>query len=370
MKNLYIREFLIKHSDLFYYISLTIGLLSFTWLDFKDASFISKFDSFRIAISMFFLSLRGISLLIIDKKYVLKSLIITLPFIGSFCFFNRNVYFIQSLAFILCAYKIDKNKAFKIIISSSIITFLMALIGFLTNTINITIELPQYYSRFRCYFGFKHPSYFSIHYCTILFGTWYLYYKDNYIKTTIIFVLSALFLFFVPNTRASSMLLLVFPIILLFLKYLVRLNCKFLNYILISLPAILTVISLILMFVVKSAASASFIETFTIRFTRALSYYNECGIHLFKSSKLWLDNVYLFSLESFGIVCTIFYVGLLSLLNKNLIKEKNYYILSIAVFFLIYGMMDNYGINLRFNISLLYISDAINNINKTSIKFK
>lgn len=367
MKKLSTKELLIKYSDYFYYISLTIGLLSFTWLDFNDVTFINKFDTIRIVLSMFFLSLRGLSLLIIDKKYVLKALIFALPFLVSLCFFNRTVYFIQSLAFILCAYKIDKNKTIKIIISSSLITFIVALIGYLTNTINITIELPQYYSRFRCYFGFKHPSYFSIHYCAILFGAWYLYYKDNFIKTTIIFILSALFLFFIPNTRASSMLLLIFPIILLFSKYLVRLNIKILNYLFILMPIILTIVSLILMFIIKSAAPGSFMETFTIRFTRAFSYYNECGIHLFKSSKLWLDNVYLFLLESFGIVCTIFYVGLLSLLNKNLIKEKDYYILSIAIFFLIYSLMDNYGINLRFNISLLFMSDAINNINKKLI---
>ena len=367
MKKLSIKELLIQYSDYFYYISLTIGLLSFTWLDFNDVSLINKFDTFRIVISMSFLALRGISLLIIDKKYALKALIVTFPFIISFCFFNRTVYFIQSLAFILCAYKIDKNKTIKIIINSSLITFIIALIGYLTKSINVILELPQYYSRFRCYFGFKHPSYFSIHYCAILFGTWYLYYKDNFIKTTIIYILSALFLFFIPNTRTSAMLLLVFPIILLFSKYLVRLNNKLLNNLIILIPAILTIASLILMFIIKSAAPGSFMETFTIRFTRAFSYYNECGIHLFKSSKLWLDNVYLFLLESFGIVCTIFYVGLLSLLNKNLIKEKDYYILSVAIFFLIYSLMDNYGINLRFNISLLFISDAINNINKKLI---
>ena len=362
MEKLSIKELLIKYSDYFYYISLAIGLLSFTWLDFKDASFINKFDTIRIIISMFFLSLRGISLLIIDKKYVLKSLIVALPFIISFCFFNRTIYFIQSLAFILCAYKIDKNKAIKIVISSSIITFLVAIIGYLTKTINITIELPQYYSRFRCYFGFKHPSYFSIHYCAILFGTWYLYYKDKHIKTIIIFILSALFLFFVPNTRTSALLVLLFPIILLVSKYIVKSNNKLLKNLVILLPIILTIASLILMFIVKPALPSSFLETFTIRFTQAHNYYNEYGIHLFKSSKLWLDNVYLFLLESFGIVCTIFYIGLLSLLNKKLIKEKDYHILSIAIFFLIYALMDNYGINLRFNISLLFISETLINL--------
>ena len=365
MKKLSIKELLIKYSDYFYYISLTIGLLSFTWLDFNDVSLINKFDTFRIVISMFFLALRGLSLLIIDKKYILKALIVSFPFIISFCFFNRTVYFIQSLTFILCAYKIDKNKTIKIIINSSIITFIVALIGYLTKSINVTIELPQYYSRFRCYFGFKHPSYFSIHYCAILFGTWYLYYKDNFIKTTIIFILSALFLFFIPNTRTSALLLLLFPIILLLSKYLVKSSNKLLKNLVIFLPIILVISSLILMFVVKPASPNTFLETFTIRFTQAHNYYNEYGIHLFKSSKLWLDNVYLFLLESFGIVCSIFYIGLLSLLNKNLIKEKDYYILSIAIFFLVYALMDNYGINLRFNISLLFISETLINLDTT-----
>ncbi len=362
MKNFSIKETLVKYSNLFYFISLSIGLLSFTWLDFKDVTFINKFDTIRIVISMFFLSLRGVSLLIIDKKYILKSLIVSLSFMISFCFFNQSVYFIQSLAFILCTYKIDKNKVIKIIITSSIITFLLALLGCISNTINITIDLPQCYSRFRCYFGFKHPSYFSIHYCAILFGTWYLYYKDSFIKTTIVFILSALFLFFVPNTRTSALLLLLFPIIYIFTKYLVNSNNKLLEKLVISLPTILTIASLILMFIIKASAPNSFLETFTIRFTQAHDYFNGYGIHLFKSSKLWLDNVYLFLLESFGIVCTITYISLLTLLNKNLIKEKNYHILSIALFFLIYALMDNYGINLRFNISLLFISEALINL--------
>ena len=365
--NLSIKELLIKYSDLFYYLSLIIGLLSFTWLDFKDTSFISGFDTIRIVFSMFFLLLRGISLLLMDKEYVLKCGLISIPFIISFCFFNRTVYLIQSLAFILCAYKADKNKIIKIIVFSSVLTYLVSFVGCLTNRVNFKIELPQFYSRFRCHFGFKHPSYFSIHYCAILFGSWYLYFKDNYLKSTIIFILSALFLFFVPNTRTSAFILLLFPIILVISKYIVYSNSKILKYITIFSPVVLTILSLILMFVIEPAAQRSFLETFSIRFTQALGYYQIHGIHLFKSSTLWLDNVYLFFLQSFGIVCTLVYLCLLMLLNKDLIKEKNYHILAIALFFLIYGLMDNYGINLRFNISLLYITNSIILINNRSI---
>ena len=352
--NLSIKELLIKYSDLFYYISLLIGLLSFTWIDFKNNSFINKFDIYRIIISIFFLMLRGISLLLIDKKYSYKSILISIPFLISL-YFCKSVYLIQSLAFILCAYKIDKNKVIKIIIYSSIITFFISILGSLMGIVNLNIE----YYRFRLYFGFKHPSYFSIHYLAIIFGIWYLYLKDKYLSSTIIFILSAIFLYFVPNTRTSSIILLIFPIILLISKYIVNSNNKIFKYLIILLPIIFTLLSLILMFVIKGAPSNSFLETFTIRFTRANSYYQTCGIHLFKSSMLWLDNLYLFLLEEFGIICTIVYISLLTLLNINLIKEKNYYILSIAIFFLIYALMDNYGINLRFNMSLLFIPNIL-----------
>lgn len=363
MKNHSIKEILIKYSDLFYLLSLFIGLLSFTWIDFKDTTFINKFDTIRIVISVFFLSLRGLSLLIIDKKYILKSVLVSLPFIVSLLFFNRSVYFIQSLAFILCAYKIDKNKVIKIFIYSSILTVLISIIGSLCGRVNLIVWTRENYSRFRLFFGFKHPSYFAIHYLAALFGIWYLYLKDQYLKSIIIFIFSFLFLYFVPNTRTSAVILLIFPIIVLVTKYIVNSNNKIFKYLTILSPSILTLLSLILMFNVKGAAHDSFLETFTIRFTQANDYYQTYGIHLFKSSGLWLDNLYLFLLIDLGIICTIVYIGLLTLLNINLIKEKNYYILSIAIFFIIYAMMDNYGVNIRFNLSLLFIPDYLNSSN-------
>ena len=56
------------------------------------------------------------------------------------------------------------------------------------------------------------------------------------------------------------------------------------------------------------------------------------------------------------------YILLLTLLNKKLIKIKDYHMLAIALFFLIYALMDNYGINIRFNISLLFLSDVVKDI--------
>ncbi len=362
MKNFSLKETLIKYSDLFYYISLSIGLLSFTWIDFKDPSFIDKFDTYRMIISIFFLMLRGLSLFLIDKKYTYKSFLFSIPFLLSL-YFCRTIYLIQSLAFILCAYKIDKNKVIKIFICSSILTILISTIGSLCGLVNLTLLTTEKYSRFRLYFGFKHPSYFSIHYLAILFGIWYLYLKDKCLKSTIIFILSSLFLYYVPNTRTSAIILFIFPIILSVTKYTINSNNKMFKYLIILLPSIFTLLSLLLMFAVKSAPSSSFLETFTIRFTQANAYYQACGIHLFKSSGLWLDNLYLFLLEHFGIICTIVYIGLLTLLNVNLIKENNYHVLSIAIFFLIYSLMDNYGINIRFNHSLLFIPDILLVIN-------
>lgn len=355
-----INDYLKKNSNNFYYLALFIGLLSFTWLSTYDAvtPYVNMFDKVRIVISLFFLSLRAISLFLIDRKYFIKASIIAIPFLISL-YFCRSVYLIQSLAFVMMAYKVDKNKVLKIIVCSSIITYLVSLIGVLSGAVYVQFVKPP---RFRCYFGFKHPSYFSIHFCAILFGLWYLYFKEKKILSIAIFELSSIFLYFVPNTRTSAIILAIFPIILLYSKLVINCNNNLIKNFTICLPFIFLVLSLILTFVVQPAQPTSFLETFTIRFTQAHDYYLVSGIHLFKSSKLWLDNMYMFLLENFGIVCSIVYIGLLAILNKYFIKEKNYYFLAIALFFLVYALMDNYGMNIRFNVSLLFMSDTLNNL--------
>ncbi len=352
-----IKYFLEKNSNNFYYISLFIGLLSFSWLSTYDnvTPYIESFDNVRMIVSSFFLLLRILSLFLIDKNYFIKSSIVTIPFLISF-YFCRSIYLLQSLAFVLAAYKVDKNKVLKIIVCSSIITYLVSLIGILSNAVYVQFVKPP---RFRCYFGFKHPSFFSMHFCAILFGLWYLHFKDNKTLSLIIFELSAAFLYFVPNTRTSAIILALFPLTLLFSKF--TLNSKNFTFELLVIysPFILLIFSLILTFIVKPAEPTSFLETFTIRFTQAHDYYLNGGIHFFKSSKLWLDNMYMFLLEYFGIVCSIVYMSLLAMLNKHLIKQKNYHFLAISLFFLVYALMDNYGLNIRFNISLLFLSDAL-----------
>ena len=355
-----IEDFFKKNSDNFYYISLTIGLLSFSWLSSIDSFtiYIDKFDTIRIAISLLFLLPRVLSLYLIDKEYFYKCILISIPFFISF-YFCKSIYLIQSLAFVLTAYKIDKIKVIKIFIYTSLITYLISLTGILCGVVTVYFVAPP---RFRCYFGFIHPSYFSIHFCTIIFGLWYLYFKNNKILCITIFEISALFLYFVPNTRTSALLLMIFPLIILFSKYITNNRNNILKSLTIISPFLLLILSLICMFVIKPAEASSFLETFTIRFTRAFNYYQNNGIHLFKSSNLWLDNMYLFLLEYFGIVCTFIYILLLTLLNKKLIKIKDYHMLAIALFFLIYALMDNYGINIRFNISLLFLSDVVKDI--------
>ncbi len=355
-----IRDFLKKNSNNFYYISLAIGLLSFTWLSSIDSFtvYINKFDNIRIIISLAFLLPRILSLYLIDKEYCYKCILISIPFLISF-YFCKSIYMIQSLAFVLTAYKVDKNKVIKVFIYTSLITYLISLIGILCGVVSVYFVAPP---RFRCYFGFKHPSYFSIHFCTILFGLWYLYLKNKKVLSIITFEISALFLYFVPNTRTSALILVIFPIIIFYSKFVCNNKNNILKSLTIISPLLLLILSLICMFVIKPAEASSFLETFTIRFTQAYSYYQIHGIHLFKSSLLWLDNMYLFLLEYFGIICTFVYILLLTLLNKKLIKIKDYHMLAIALFFLIYALMDNYGLNIRFNISLLFLSDVVDDI--------
>ena len=354
---MHIEEYFKKNSNNFYYISLVIGLLSFSWLSSIGSftNYINKFDNIRIVISLTFLLLRIFSLYLIDKEYFCKCILISIPFLISF-YFCKSIYLIQSLAFVLTAHKVDKNKLIKIFIYTSLITYLISLIGILCGVVKVYFVAPP---RFRCYFGFKHPSYFSIHFCTILFGLWYLYLKNNKILSIVIFEISAIFLYLVPNTRTSALILMIFPIIILYSKYISSNKSNILKLLTIILPFLLSILSLICMFYIKPAEASSFLETFTIRFTQAFDYYQNCGIHFFKSSGLWLDNMYLFLLEDFGIICTFVYILLLSFLNKKLIEIKDYHMLAIALFFLIYALMDNYGINIRFNISLLFLSDIV-----------
>lgn len=354
-----IKDFLIKYSNNYFFIGICFGFLSLSWIDWNDSflSFIDIFDVIRYIVVAVFLGLRFVSLLFINKRYFLSCLFIFSILLISFIF-CKTVYLIQCIVIMLLSYRIDLKKIIKLCLFFSITILIIDAIGIASNAINLYIASGN---RFRCYFGFKHPSYFSIHYITILFSLWLLYFKDKTLLSIFCFEFSGLFLWLVPNTRASSIILLLMPIILFVSKLVVEKNINICYYLFCSLPIIFLILSVLFTF----CFNYDFLpKTISIRFSQALNYYNLYGIHLFKSSKMWLDNSYLFLLEHFGTVLTALYLFVFIKTIIKSIKNKNYYILSLSVALLIYSMVDNYVLNPRYNLSLFYLFANSNFLDK------
>ena len=345
-----IEDFLFRNSELFYIIAICFGFFSLSWLDWKTPAIeiINSFEIIRYLIAFFFLGIRFVSLFYINKKHFLYCLVVFAVLLISFIF-SKTTYLIQCVVVLLLSYGIDYRKIVKTVLTFSLITFLFDVLGVVTGNINVFIAEGY---RFRCYLGFKHPSYFSINYVTALFSSWYLVYKDKKSFSSILFIASGLFLWLVPNTRTSAIILIMMPVIVVISKVIISIDSSAINRLVGLAPLFMLFVSLILTFYINHSILP---ETVAIRFSQALAYYKNYGVHIFTSTNIWLDNTYMFLLENFGIILTFFYLYLFSKALIRSINEKNYHILAISLALLIYSILDNYILNPRYNISLFYL---------------
>ncbi len=236
--------------------------------------------------------------------------------------------------------------------------------------------------------GFSNPNVFSTFILAIVVE--YLYLRDKKINIRdFIIAIGAIFVIDYYADSRTQILSLVAVTILLFVNKNTKkilFNNKIVNFITANIFIILAIASLMLTYSYRQGNEKIYVlnEIASGRIRRMAEISEKYDINLFGNKlelvtslqakltgkeQVALDNVYMYSVLSYGIIPFIGICILARKYMKNTIKEKEDVLRAIMLIFLIAGLMERFCIEVQCNIFLLYFSHILYE-NKESIKRK
>lgn len=226
--------------------------------------------------------------------------------------------------------------------------------------------------------GFSNPNVFSTYILAIIVEYLYLRRKKVNAKDLIIIIIGIFIIDFYADSRTQIFCLIVLALIVYINKYTGKkfLNNSIVNFIVSNIFIILTIFSLLIIYFYGQGNDiVQDIDVQTSgRIKQISGVFNEYDVNLFGNkldlvtslqAKLTgkqqtaLDNVYIYSLLSYGIIPFIIMCIAMKKYMKTTIKENEDILRTIMLVFLIGGLMERFCIEVQYNIFLLYFSYII-----------
>lgn len=226
--------------------------------------------------------------------------------------------------------------------------------------------------------GFSNPNVFSTYILAIIVEYLYLRRKKVNAKDLIIIIIGIFIIYFYADSRTQIFCLIILALIVYINKYTGKkfLNNSIVNFIVSNIFIILTIFSLLIIYFYGQGNDiVQDIDVQTSgRIKQISGVFNEYDVNLFGNkldlvtslqAKLTgkqqtaLDNVYIYSLLSYGIIPFIIMCIAMKKYMKTTIKENEDILRTIMLVFLIGGLMERFCIEVQYNIFLLYFSYII-----------
>lgn len=226
--------------------------------------------------------------------------------------------------------------------------------------------------------GFSNPNVFSTYILAIIAEYLYLRRKKVNAKDLIIIIIGIFIIDFYADSRTQIFCLIILALIVYINKYTGKkfLNNSIVNFIVSNIFIILTIFSLLIIYFYGQGNDiVQDIDVQTSgRIKQISGVFNEYDVNLFGNkldlvtslqAKLTgkqqtaLDNVYIYSLLSYGIIPFIIMCIAMKKYMKTTIKENEDILRTIMLVFLIGGLMERFCIEVQYNIFLLYFSYII-----------
>ena len=226
--------------------------------------------------------------------------------------------------------------------------------------------------------GFSNPNVFSTYILAIIVEYLYLRRKKVNAKDLIIIIIGIFIIDFYADSRTQIFCLIILALIVYINKYTGKkfLNNSIVNFIVSNIFIILTIFSLLIIYFYGQGNDiVQDIDVQTSgRIKQISGVFNEYDVNLFGNkldlvtslqAKLTgkqqtaLDNVYIYSLLSYGIIPFIIMCIAMKKYMKTTIKENEDILRTIMLVFLIGGLMERFCIEVQYNIFLLYFSNII-----------
>lgn len=226
--------------------------------------------------------------------------------------------------------------------------------------------------------GFSNPNVFSTYILAIIVEYLYLRRKKVNAKDLIIIIIGIFIIDFYADSRTQIFCLIILALIVYINEYTGKkfLNNSIVNFIVSNIFIILTIFSLLIIYFYGQGNDiVQDIDVQTSgRIKQISGVFNEYDVNLFGNkldlvtslqAKLTgkqqtaLDNVYIYSLLSYGIIPFIIMCIAMKKYMKTTIKENEDILRTIMLVFLIGGLMERFCIEVQYNIFLLYFSYII-----------
>ena len=221
--------------------------------------------------------------------------------------------------------------------------------------------------------GFSNPNVFSTYILAIIVEYLYLRRKKVNAKDLIIIIIGIFIIDFYADSRTQIFCLIILALIVYINKYTGKkfLNNSIVNFIVSNIFIILTIFSLLIIYFYGQGNDiVQDIDVQTSgRIKQISGVFNEYDVNLFGNkldlvtslqAKLTgkqqtaLDNVYIYSLLSYGIIPFIIMCIAMKKYMKTTIKENEDILRTIMLVFLIGGLMERFCIEVQYNIFLLF----------------
>lgn len=278
-------------------------------------------------------------------------IVLTLVFPIIFLAFNQELY--ASLRFY-----------FKNLVLFFILIILFCEFG-LTENLVVNFNYGTAYS-----LGTGHPNNLAAYLVNILLLYMFLYLKKkNVFINVIIALIGAVIIWKLTVSRTAVIEIMLYIILFVFYRILQTVKISWLVR-LIEIAGVGMIILSVYYMLNYSNITASTDSSFLVRFSQGNLIYSMYGIHFwgnkipfvstFEATRLHipaliLDNGYLRMLVYHGIACSIIFFSLIIFMFKNLNKNKKYYLLIIAVVFMVGGFMEKSVYLIQYNFTLIII---------------
>lgn len=326
---------------------------------------LNKGSSNKIVFLFSILSIVFLGYKIIASDYTLHELLF-IAFLGCFSILlylqTGKIGGVLSLAALMGLKGVDKNKlihiCFYLRLFAFLILVLLTMFGVITN--NKITHIRGDNSVIRSSMGFSHPNQFHIAFVILLLLYLYLYF--NKIKGSHLLILAVINLLIYYRSYSRTSTLIGFMAILLMIWFrsniLTRLR-KLFCYGILPFCFSISILPPILYEYIPGIRSVDRLLQWRITFGK--HYLFNYPITLFGNNlnqdPIVLDNSYIEFIINYGLVFTLFYIGLHILLIHRFLKFGSKKELLLIACFSVYGITEAFLPNLFSNISMIFIGD-------------
>ncbi len=308
------------------------------------------------------------------KLILTASVLFILTFIFSKIMTLESYSAVLGIYFGLLSYKKDYKKLLLILLS---LTVAMLFLSWLGSVFGAAHDVSKYEREFGGHsFGMKYPNYWGYFALMSLLLFWYLFLQNKSLITFCVWWTISFFMWFVITSRTSALLGLAFPFFASVAEFFQKRRKQELHLaetiILVSLPFLVFTFTLILcwrMEWVRNTFYQTGFHTMAMRFVESGYALRNNGISLFGHDfrdfdpnlvdasyhiTQIMDNAYVSDLILRGALWLGCCLSWLSFAHWRCLKEKDYRLLIISVFFLVLAMMERPALDVWFNFVLLY----------------